>query len=131
MGDIGNPSIRSKPPKQVIINGKIIHVEIADHPDSQARGLSDRPFLPQDYGMLFIFPDKQIRTFWMLRMHFPLDIVWIDDNKITKIDKNLPPEGDMPQKHYSSDRPVNCVLEVNAGLADKHKIKRGDKVIFK
>ncbi len=130
-GDNGNPSGSRKPPKQLIINGRTIHVEIADRPDRQAQDLSDRPFLPQDYGMLFIFPDKQVRTFWMLRMHFPLDIVWLDDNRVIKIDKNLPPEGAMPQKHYSSDRPVNYVLEVNAGLADKNKIKRGDKVIFK
>ena len=125
------PSRNAKPPTQIIIDGRTISVEIADTPALQEQGLSDRKSLPADRGMLFIFPDKQIRTFWMRRMHFPLDIIWIDDRTIAGVEKNLPPEGDLPLKYYSSGRAVNYVLELNAGLADKYGMKKGDKVIFK
>ena len=76
--------------------------------------------------MLFPFDNKQNHTFVMRDMMFPLDIIWIDENKIVKIDKNLPPEGHDFKKLYSSNQPVNNVLEVNAGFTDKKNIKVGD-----
>ncbi len=118
-------------PKELVVAGKTFVLEIADLPEQQIQGLSDRPYLPENQGMLFIFPEKEIQTFWMYRMRFPLDILWIDDGKVVKIDKNIPPEGDQPQNRYASDRPVNRVLEINAGLADKYHIKEGDTVFFK
>lgn len=125
---IKNPEISNKP--HVIINNKIIQIEIADEQPEQIQGLSDRESLDKNSGMLFIFNDKQIRSFWMKNMHFPLDIIWIQDNKIVNISKNLPPEGEMPENHYSSKYPVNYVLEVNAGLVDEYEIKIGDIVEF-
>ena len=114
----------------VKINNKIIKVLIADEPAEQTRGLSDRPRLEADQGMLFIFPKSQIRSFWMKNMRFPIDIIWIEDNKIINISKNLPPEGQQPQNHYSSDKPANYVLEVNAGFVEEHSIEVADKIIF-
>lgn len=64
----------------------------------------------------------------MRLMHFPLDIIWITDGKIVKIDKNLPPEGTEPKEHYSSGQPVNYVLELNAGFTLDNMIQIGDKV---
>ncbi len=115
----------------VKIKNNIIKVEIADDFEEQIKGLSNRDNLDDDSGMLFVFQDKQIRRFWMKNMRFPLDIIWIDDNKIVKIDKNLPPEGENPQNIYSSEIPVNYVLEVNGGYCDKHNIKVGSDVILK
>jgi uncharacterized membrane protein (UPF0127 family) len=39
----------------------------------------------------------------MRNMLFPLDIIWINDDEIIKIDKNLPPEGDKPENHVPGD----------------------------
>lgn len=33
-------------------------------------------------GMIFIFPEKQIRSFWNENTYLDLDIYWMDDNKI-------------------------------------------------
>jgi uncharacterized membrane protein (UPF0127 family) len=118
----------------LVINNKIIKVEIADDFDEYSQGLSFRKKLNQDEGMLFIFPDKQVKKFWMKNMNFPLDIIWLDCNqrtqtgKIVNISYNLLPEGEQPEKSYSSTVPVNYVLEVNARLANKYSIKIGDKV---
>ncbi len=115
----------------LLIGRNAIKVEIADDFMEQIRGLSYRPSLAPDAGMLFIFKDKQIRRFWMKDMNFPLDIIWINDNKIVKIDENLPPEGSEPQNKYSSEVPVNYVLEVNGGYCAEHKVKPGQEIIFK
>ena len=33
-------------------------------------------------GMIFIFPDKQIRSFWNKNTYLDLDVYWFEDNKI-------------------------------------------------
>ncbi|MDD4332865.1 MAG: DUF192 domain-containing protein [Patescibacteria group bacterium] len=115
---------------EVEINDAKIKVEIVDNPYSRYRGLSDREDLCADCGMFFVFPWKATQSFAMRRMKFPLDIIWISDDKIIKIDKNLPPEGIMPKNIYSSGNTVNYVLEVNGGFADKNNIKVGDSIKF-
>lgn len=114
----------------VIIGEKLVKVEIADTAIKQMQGLSDRKSLKNDEGMLFIFQNKQIRSFWMKNMNFPLDIIWIDDGKIVKIDKDCPPKGDVPDITYSSLIPVNYVLEMNAGFSESNNVNIGDKIII-
>jgi uncharacterized membrane protein (UPF0127 family) len=115
----------------LVINGHQVAVEVADTPEKQIRGLSNHAPLNDDQGMLFVFPDKQLRTFWMKKMLFPLDIIWIDDDRIVKISGDLPPEGLNPKKIYDSGKPINYVLEVNAGWAMRNGIKIGDSVTIK
>ncbi len=33
-------------------------------------------------GIIFIFPDKQIRSFWNKNTYLDLDIYWMEDDKI-------------------------------------------------
>ncbi|MCR4277275.1 MAG: DUF192 domain-containing protein [Candidatus Roizmanbacteria bacterium] len=33
-------------------------------------------------GMIFIFPDKQIRTFWNKNTYMDLDLYWMDEDKV-------------------------------------------------
>ncbi len=112
----------------VRIDNKEIKVVLAKNEAEWERGLSGKPGLGENEGMLFIFPGTAVRKFWMKDMNFNLDIIWIRDNRIIKISKNLPREGDQPKKIYSSDRPVNYVIEVNAGWTDRNNIKVGDEV---
>jgi len=120
--------ITSAPGPSVRINNTVASVELADEASEQWQGLSDRESLGEQDGMLFVFPDMQKRTFVMRRMHFPLDIIWIRDNKIVGIAKNLAPEGENPKEFYSSPERVNYVLEVNGGFCDKQGIEVGDVV---
>lgn len=112
------------------INNIKIDLSIADTPLKQTQGLSYQKNLEKNVGMLFIFPDKRVRNFWMKNMNFSLDIIWIDDNKIVKIDTNLLPEGEQPKNSYSSILPIDHVLEVNAGFCKSNKIYVGDTVQY-
>lgn len=116
--------------KSIKINNHKINIEIADTPEEQYRGLSERENLCENCGMLFQFPDKRKVDFVMRDMKFDLDIIWISDNKIIKIDKNLPAEGSEPKNIYNSDSLINQVLEVNAGFCDQNNIKTGDLIVF-
>ncbi len=112
------------------INDKIINIEIASTRAQWYQGLSDRQSLCPDCGMLFIFPDKQIRKFVMRNMDFPLDIVFINDKKIINIEKNLNPEGEDPENIYQSVSDSDMVLELNGKYTDLNDIKTGDKIIL-
>ncbi len=122
------PSTASFSGQTVVVGKKVFTVDIAADFDHWRQGLSDRPSLKEGSGMLFVFPDKQVRWFWMKNMHFPLDIIWIKDDQVVHISRNLPPEGEKPKNTYSSLLPVNYVLEINAG--EGSKIKVGDTVNY-
>ncbi len=113
----------------VEINNIKISVELADTDDTRRLGLSYRPELAKDAGMLFVLPSEEIGRFWMKDMNFSLDIIWISNGKIVNISKNLPPGGAQPKETYSSEFPVDTVLEVNGGFCDERGIMIGNGVI--
>jgi len=123
--------VEEQKPK-VKINNTEIEVEIADTPEKRTKGLSGRDSLDQNKGMLFVFPKGSNATFWMKDMKFDLDIFWIRDAKVVKIDKNTKAQKagtpDDKLTLYHSEGPIDYVLEVNSGFADKNSIKVGDKV---
>lgn len=119
--------------KQIKVGSTTIKVEVADTPEKRTKGLSGRNSMDFNSGMLFVFENKGITpVFWMKDMLFPLDLIWIANGKIVKIDKNLPaPKNNTEDKElptYKSNIPVDYVLEVNAGFTDKNNIKVGDSL---
>lgn len=125
----GKPQVAKK--TTVKIGDREFKVEIADTAYLRSQGLSGRESLPEDSGMLFVFGSSTVQTFWMKGMKFPLDIIWIQDERIVGIEKNVPPEPDKSAfslKIYNSPEAVNRVLEINAGLSEKYGFGAGDKI---
>ncbi|MEK7564821.1 MAG: DUF192 domain-containing protein [Patescibacteria group bacterium] len=115
----------------VTINKLEIPVEVMRTEAEVQKGLSGRPYLDQDKGMLFIFAKSDIYRFWMPDMHFPIDIIWINNNQVVDISKNVPTDFDpVKPKFYSPSKKANYVLEVNAGFSKKNNIKIGDPFNF-
>lgn len=113
----------------VTINNKLFKVELADNPAERMQGLSERQSLAEDMGMLFLFEKPDLYTFWMKGMKFPLDIVFISGDKIVTVIDNLQPASTEGQLHsVFPENPVDKVLEINAGLAQKYNLKKGDSV---
>lgn len=103
-----------------------IDIQIADNEFDRELGLMFRKKMNGNQGMLFIFPQTRIQIFWMRNTYLPLDMIFIDSTKeIVTIKKNTTPLSD---KTYASSKPVQYVLEVNAGFCNKFNIKVGDKV---
>jgi gamma-polyglutamate biosynthesis protein CapA len=68
---------------------------------------------PVDYdGMIFIFPDKQIRTFWNQNTFIDLEVYWLDDDKIIGKDKLESIEKTKMIKTIQSPGPINKVIEL-------------------
>ncbi len=109
-------------------NDKMYQVEVVSSGRDLYKGLSNRESVCFDCGMLFSFSDLAQRNFVMRDMMFPLDIIFLNDNQVINIYKNLEPEGNSPKNIYSSLMPANYVLELNAGQADLINLQIGDKV---
>jgi hypothetical protein len=126
------------PPAQPMLPTAIIRVgqasftvEIAESIPAQVKGLSGRTTLLSDSGMVFLYASKAGRKFWMPNMYFGLDIIWIADGKVAGITPDVPSEQDVPllkKKTYPSPVPVDMVLEVAAGEAERRGISIGDTV---
>lgn len=119
---------------RVKIGDTEIEVEIADTEEERANGLSGRDSMDENKGMLFVFPKGSNATFWIKDMKFDIDIIWIRNSKVVKIDKNVkaptPGTPDNKLTLYPSGQAIDYVLEVNAGFADKKGVKVGDAVIL-
>jgi uncharacterized protein len=109
----------------------IIHAELAQTPSEWSRGLMFRNSMPNDAGMLFVFPLEATQSFWMKNTKIPLDIIFISSAGVIVDIKNdfLPCTAD-PCPVYNSAAPAQDVLEINYGLAQKTGLKTGDKIII-
>jgi len=116
----------------VSINSETFQVMLANNEAERARGLSGREKLGADEGMLFLFDTASHNGFWMRDMKFPLDIIFILDDKVVGIYENLPPakDEDPSPPVYGGEHVSNRVLEINAGLSKKYGIGVGDVVRY-
>ena len=115
------------------ISGQTFDFLTVKSPQARAKGLSGRTELPEN-GMIFFFEWPQALTFWMKDMHFAIDIVWVKDNKVVGISRDLKPQPEAEDKDlniYSSFALANIAIELNAGDAKKYNIEPGQKIKFK
>ncbi len=112
----------------VRINDISIPVELATSTEAVTKGLSGRPALDENEGMLFVFDLPYRYRFWMPDMNFPLDIIWLENGQIADITENATEDFDpLAPVFYQPNVPVRYVLEVNAGFVQKHNLKIGDQ----
>jgi uncharacterized membrane protein (UPF0127 family) len=103
-----------------------LEVELMLTDPHQERGLMYRKKLAEDKGMLFVWKQPSIHTFWMHNTCIPLDMLFIDrDGYIAGIVENAPTLNDDGR---SIDCPVTYVLEVNAGWSRRHNVAPGQQV---
>jgi uncharacterized membrane protein (UPF0127 family) len=103
-----------------------LDVEIASNDPDRARGLMFRKTMPEMAGMIFVFPDDVVRSFWMKNTYLPLDMLFIAaDGKVVGIVENAEPLTVTPR---SVDANAKYVLEVNGGWCARHGVVKGDKV---
>jgi len=112
---------------QVELKGQRFEVELAIDRRDQIRGLMFRDHLPDDHGMLFIFPGEGPRSFWMKNTRIPLDILYFNaELKLVSVARNARPCVADPCPGYPSTGPARYVLELNAGKATALDVQVGD-----
>lgn len=105
-----------------------LNIEIAETDYETQTGLMYRKGMEQNQGMLFIFPDEAMHSFYMKNTQFPLDIIYIDkDFKVASMQENAAP---LNEGGLSSKVPIKYVLEVNGGYAERQGMSVGDSISF-
>ena len=103
-----------------------IKAELAVTDEEQSRGLMFRKDLSPDSGMLFVYQDDDMHSFWMKSTYIPLDMIFVNSrNEVKHIHYGAKP---LDETSISSQYPVKYVLEVNAGRAKKCNIRPGTKM---
>jgi uncharacterized membrane protein (UPF0127 family) len=106
-----------------------IDIEIADDEAKREVGMMGRSEMEERHGMLFVFEEEFIASFWMRNCILSLDMIFINkQGKIVTIHKNTKPFSD---DSYTAAAMTLFVLEVNAGFSDKYGIKEGDMISWK
>jgi len=90
-------------------------VEWALSAEQRARGLMERPALPDRTGMLFDFGETRMVTMWMANTPESLDMIFIDETgRIVRIAERTTP---LSESIVASGEPVRYVLEIRGGHA--------------
>jgi uncharacterized membrane protein (UPF0127 family) len=99
-----------------------IRAEVAADYGSRMTGLMNRPSMPPNSGMLFIFDENTVHCMWMKNTLIPLSVAFIDETgRIVNIE-NMTPHSE--QSHCAS-RPTRYALEMNRGWFEARGIKPG------
>ncbi len=102
--------------------------EVADTYSERNQGLMYREELEPDRGMLFVFEEPRVVSFWMKNTLIPLDIIFMDANgTVLNVAEADPQPGvsDNDLIRYTSDGQAKYVLEINQGLSAANDIGPG------
>lgn len=108
---------------KLTVGKKEFKVKVATTPESQQKGLIGvKPgSMPKNAGLVLKYTTATPVTITMKGMKFPIDVVFIREDKVQKVVPAEPDQEDININDVSTD-----VLEVPKGSADG--IKKGDKV---
>ena len=115
---------------RAVIGNKEINIEVVTKSADMERGLGYRKSLDQNSGMLFSYVGYVRPSYWMKGMEFPLDMIWIGDDKVIGYEQNVPVVATGMLPTYAPKELINMVLEVNAGFVQTNSIKIGDSLII-
>ncbi len=100
-------------------------VELARTADERSRGLMFREELPEEQGMLFVFPNDTMTGFCMRDTSIPLSIAFIAaDGLILDVQEMEP----LSTELHQSPSPYRYALEAIQGWFGRHGFGAGDRV---
>ena len=112
---------------KVKINDNLFTVKVMDDYRKRAEGMMNKSFNEYFNGMLFLMTEHT-NCFWMKNCIIPLDIIFIDNQIISKVHHNCLPCVEDDCDNYCGRGYI--VLEVAGGTCKKLGIKKGDEVKF-
>jgi len=113
---------------RILLDNRPLDVAVARTPAEQYRGLGGRDTMGKIDGMLFLFGHTGRIGIVMRAMNFPIDIVWLDGNRVVDIVSGAPIEPDSSEAELTPYYPrvdANMVLELPAGYAREYGLEIG------
>lgn len=142
-GAASAPKPRQSPnglPIEVIdLGGKPHELEVAATQKAVEKGLSRRATVPDGTGMIFVFPESRILSFWMIDCLVDIDVAYLD--RTGKVVSTYTMKAEAPQaagesrdaymarlKRYPSADDALFAIEVKAGALEKLGVKPGTQL---
>ncbi|NNF29492.1 MAG: DUF192 domain-containing protein [Gemmatimonadetes bacterium] len=109
----------------VIFETDTVRAEVASTPEAREQGLMGRLEVPSGTGMLFVFPETELRSFWMKDTFVSLDIAFINESfEVVDIQQMEAEDTNLTD----AAAPSAFALEVLQGWMAEHGIEVGDRV---
>jgi len=104
-----------------------LSIEVAFSLEDKLQGLSGRPFLPEDQGLLFLFDPPERAGVGMQGVGFPLSVAFLSDAfKILAFHDLMPDDPEV----LVAPQPIRAFLEVNQGWFERKGLQVGDHLAF-
>ena len=125
--------------ERIVLTGEIFDLAVADDFFERNQGLMGVQEIERNGGMIFIFPDIEIRNFWMGHCITDMDIVFLDGRgRVTAIhtmkaqDPKFDHESDSQYRNrlgtYSSRFPAQFAIELAPGRAAELGLTFNDRL---
>jgi uncharacterized membrane protein (UPF0127 family) len=113
----------------VIFGADTVRAEVARTSAERSRGLMYRNDVPAGTGMLFVFEEAAVRSFWMQNTYVALDIAFLDVNLCVVDIQQMEARS---EDFHESRAPAMFALEVQKGWFAANGIQIGAqaKVVF-
>ncbi|RNA64984.1 DUF192 domain-containing protein [Prosthecochloris sp. ZM_2] len=120
-------SSQQRPDNWMIITAgrDTLHVTTAVTEMEQKTGLMWRKNLKENEGMLFLYEEETMMTFWMKNTFIPLDIAFMNGNGIVTEIQTMHHTNTMTPR-TTSRAPSSMALEVGSGWFARHGVEAGD-----
>jgi len=124
----------------VHIAGETFCLELANDEAERTQGLMFRDSIATHGGMLFVFPDVDLRSFWMKNCNTDMDLIFLDaQGRIVAAhrmkmedpwNRNRETEAQYERRlqRFSSRLRAQYALEFAPGTLDRLGLKPGDKI---
>lgn len=110
----------------IAVDGHPVRLRLAVHEHERARGLMHVASMPEDEGMLFVFPAPQRMSFYMRNTRIPLDIgYYTADGVLREVYPMYPYVEDAVLS--AGDR-MQLALEMNQGWYARHGVRPGSSI---
>lgn len=113
------------PEVALTVGGHKLTAEVAYTDADRAQGLMHRRMLPENRGMLFVFPEIAFHGMWMMNTYIPLSVAFLDQNGVIINIADMAPH---TRDAHAATKPAKYALEANLGWFRKNGIKPGAKV---
>jgi uncharacterized membrane protein (UPF0127 family) len=123
----------------VALGGETFSLELAADPETRRQGLSGRPSVPRNGGMLFVLPRPQPMAMVMRDCPAPIDVAFLDAEGRIVAAHEMQPEpprrsDETPFRYegrlhaYTSGAPVQFAVELAGGRLEQLGLAVGDRL---
>ncbi len=102
-----------------------LNVEVADEPEERAQGLMNVQSLPDDAGLLFVWPTDTEASFWMRDTVIPLSIAFVTAGGVLIDIQEMEP---LSEERILAPQRYRYAVEVNQGWFADNDVRVGDVV---